>query len=132
MSDQFENIAALRIDKWLWYCRFFKTRTLATMLCNSSKLRLNEEIVRKAQKSVHVGDVLTFPLGHDVRVIRVVALGSRRGPASEAQTLYEDLEPPQPHSRKERATSGVARREAGSGRPTKTERRATDRLRERD
>lgn len=125
----------LRIDKWLWYARFLKSRTLAAALCNSGKVRLNSEPVRKSHQVLRVGDVLTFPLGPYIRVIRVVALTTRRGPAPEAQALYEDLDPPQPKSRQDKAvderTAPVAKRERGSGRPTKTERRATDRLRSR-
>lgn len=123
----------LRIDKWLWYARFLKSRTLAAALCGSGKLRLNSEPVRKSHQVLRVGDVLTFPLGAHIRVIRVVALAIRRGPAPEAQTLYEDLEPPQSKQMDshdiDRRDAGVARRDRGSGRPTKTERRATDRLR---
>jgi ribosome-associated heat shock protein Hsp15 len=123
----------LRIDKWLWYARFLKSRTLAAALCNSGKLRLNSETVHKSHQVLREGDVLTFPLGLYIRVIRVASLATRRRPAMEAQTLYEDLDPPQPKSRSEDLTDArkvpVARRERGSGRPTKTERRATDKLR---
>ncbi len=78
---------------------------------------------------VRPGDVLTFPKGTDVRVIKIIELGVRRGPASEAQTLYEDLAPPihiKKEDREPRASAG--RREMGSGRPTKNERRAIDKL----
>jgi len=126
----------LRIDKWLWYTRFLKSRTLASALCGGGKLRLNGEIVKKSHQVLSVGDVLTFPLGLHIRVIRVVALAKRRGPAVEAQALYEDLDPPQQKSAAEEAKDlldprqgPVAKRERGSGRPTKTQRRATDRLR---
>ena len=119
---------ALRLDKWLWYARFFKSRSLATKLCASGKLRVNGDAISKAHHGVRVGDVLTFAKGCDVRIIRVVALGKRRGPAPEAQTLYEDLDPPT-RRRVNVAQPLVPRRDAGSGRPTKAERRATDRLR---
>ena len=81
----------LRLDKWLWQARFFKTRTLAAQLVAKRRLRINQTIITKAHHRVRPGDVLTFPQGRLVRVVRVVDLGSRRGPASEAQTLYEDL-----------------------------------------
>jgi len=123
----------LRIDKWLWYARFLKSRTLAAALCGSGKLRLNSEIVRKSHQTLKVGDVLTFSLGPNIRVIRVEALATRRGPAAEAQALYEDMEPPRKPSERSDGSPDmaipVARRDRGSGRPTKTERRATDRLR---
>lgn len=81
----------LRLDKWLWQARFFKTRALAAQLVTRRRLRINQTIITKAHHRVRPGDVLTFPQGHLVRVVRVVDLGSRRGPPSEAQTLYEDL-----------------------------------------
>jgi len=79
---------------------------------------------------VRPGDVLTFPQGHRIRVVEIAAIGTRRGPASEAQTLYVDLAPPEPRRKAEVVPDPVpARRERGSGRPTKKERRETDRLR---
>jgi ribosome-associated heat shock protein Hsp15 len=81
----------LRLDKWLWQARFFKTRTLAAQLIERRKLRINREVVTKSHYRVRPGDVLTFPQGPTVRVVRVLALGTRRGPAAEAQTLYEEL-----------------------------------------
>lgn len=127
------TVETLRIDKWLWYARLFKSRTLAGKLCGSGKLRLNSQLIRKSHATLKKGDVLTFAKNDDVRVIKVVILGTRRGPASEAVTLYEDLEPPQPRTRKgiERKTA-VAERDPGAGRPTKAERRAIDKLRDLD
>lgn len=84
----------LRLDKWLWYARFLKTRSLAVKLAGSGDLRLNGMPVSKASQNVKPGDVLTFPLGAHVRVIRILALAARRGPAPEAQSLYDDLDPP--------------------------------------
>jgi len=86
----------LRIDKWLWQARFFKTRSLATKLVQSGKLRLNGDLISKPARMISVGDVLTFPQALDTRVIEVRALGTRRGPAPEAQALYLDLAPPAP------------------------------------
>ena len=117
----------LRIDKWLWHARFFKSRTLSAKLAASGKLRVNREVVRKSGYTVKPGDVLTFPKGKDIRVIEIVGLGERRGPAAEAQTLYRDLSTPQPKQR----TEAVAKRDQGAGRPTKNERRAIERLRNR-
>ena len=82
-----------RLDRWLWYARFCKTRSLATRLCQAGKVRVNRARVRKSHYSLRVGDVLTFPQGREIRVVRVLALGERRGPATEARTLYEDLRP---------------------------------------
>jgi ribosome-associated heat shock protein Hsp15 len=112
-----------RLDKWLWFARFCKSRTLASKLCAAGKIRIGGELVHKAHYLVRPGDVLTFPQGPHIRVVRVVQLGIRRGPATEARTLYEDLSPPAP---REPAT---LQREPGAGRPTKAERRAIDRIR---
>lgn len=126
---------SLRADKWLWFARFFKTRSLATQVCQAGKLRLSGQGVVKAHSKVKVGDVLTFPQARHIRVVKVLALGTRRGPASEAQALYEDLKPPEAESRlpkgtPEAAAAVPAKREPGSGRPTKRERRALERLRD--
>ncbi|MGQ0662281.1 MAG: RNA-binding S4 domain-containing protein [Pseudomonadota bacterium] len=115
-----------RIDKWLWCARFFKTRAVAANLCKNRRVRVRGQVIGKAHHALRPGDVLTFPQGPHIRVVRVAALGWRRGPAREARGLYEDLAPP-PGS----PTSGDAvtgRREPGAGRPTKAERRALDRL----
>ena len=82
-----------RLDKWLWFARFFKTRGLAAKLCEAERVRVNRNVVAKAHQAVRVGDVLTFPQARQIRVVRILALGDRRGPASEARTLYEDLAP---------------------------------------
>ena len=128
---------AQRLDKWLWCARFFKTRALANKLLSASRLRLDGKVVVKAHQRVRVGEVLTFPQGPHVRVVKVLSLAERRGPASEARTLYEDLAPP-PERRQEPVDaavfSGVAAgyrdtgRDKGSGRPTKRDRRAIDRM----
>lgn len=115
----------LRLDKWLWFARFCKSRTQASALCAAGRLRLDGTLIHKAHQAVRPGAVLTFPLGPHIRVIRVLALGVRRGPPAEARALYEDLDPPP--ARPAPAAAPVAR-DAGSGRPTKAERRATDRL----
>lgn len=89
----------LRLDKWLWYARFLKTRSQAAKLASSGSVRLGGAPVAKASHMVKVGDVLTFPLGPYVRVIKIKALAARRGPAPEAQALYDDLDPPRPEGR---------------------------------
>lgn len=122
---------ALRVDKWLWFARFFKSRSLATQFCASGRIRIGGNIVNKASHMVRVEDVLTFPQHDRVRVIRILALGTRRGPAREAVLLYEDLSPEKPAATdEEKAEAVVATREPGSGRPTKRERRHLDRLRD--
>ena len=121
---------SIRVDKWLWHARFFKSRSLATAMVAAGRLRVNEAPTSKPHYQARPGDVLTFPQGHNIRVIQVDAIGRRRGPALEAQTLYTDLAPPQPRKKTDppRAVK-PGERERGAGRPTKKERRETDRLR---
>lgn len=123
--------ASIRIDKWLWHARFFKTRTLAQTQVTSGKVRVNSERIGKANHNVKVGDVLTFVKANQVRIIEVLEISSRRGPATEAQTLYNDLSPAPAKTSNDdpNIPAPVASRERGAGRPTKRERRITDRLR---
>ncbi|MBX3579033.1 MAG: RNA-binding S4 domain-containing protein [Rhizobiaceae bacterium] len=117
-----------RLDKWLFFARAVKSRTLAAKLVESGAVRLNREKTTQPSHAVKPGDVLTIALERRVLVYRVLAAGERRGPAEEARTLYEDLAPPAPKAEAPLAPVAAAR-EVGSGRPTKKERRATDRLR---
>ena len=124
---------SLRLDKWLWYARFFKTRTQATKLIQCGKLRLNGDIITKPHRAASVGSILTFPKAKNIRVIKIVKLGQRRGPASEATSLYEDLSPKINETKKEEQLKVVnfEIREIGTGRPTKKQRRETERLKDR-
>jgi ribosome-associated heat shock protein Hsp15 len=119
-----EGLAKIRLDKWLWQARFFKTRSLSAKLVSGGHCRVNGSPVAKPAFMVGPGDILTFPKERDVRVIRIVAPGERRGPAPEAQALYEDLDPPKPREREPQAP-----RYEGGGRPTKKDRRALDKSR---
>lgn len=83
----------LRLDKWLWQARFFKTRHLAADIIESGHCRVNGNRTQKAGHAIGEGDVLTFAQGARIRVVRVSAVGTRRGPAAEAQALYVDLDP---------------------------------------
>jgi ribosome-associated heat shock protein Hsp15 len=113
----------LRLDKWLWHGRFFKTRSLAASVVGSGVVRVNTVRVQKRSTQIGIGDVLTFPQADRIRVIRVDALGARRGPAAEAQTLYTDLAPQEP------AVENISPQNPqfeGKGRPTKKDRRTLD------
>ncbi|NRP12077.1 Heat shock protein 15 [Aliiroseovarius sp. xm-m-379] len=114
--------ARMRADKWLWHARFFKTRGLATELIAAGHLRVNGEKISKPAFQIGPGDVLTFPQARLVRVVRISLLSVRRGPASEAQTLYEDLSPPQGENDFP-PNMGAAPKFDGKGRPTKKDRR---------
>jgi ribosome-associated heat shock protein Hsp15 len=85
---------AIRVDLWLWHARLCKTRALAARLAQSGRIRVNGEPTAKAHRQLRPGDVLTFPLHGQIRVLRVLAPGTRRGPAPEARALYDDLDPP--------------------------------------
>ncbi|WP_188528755.1 RNA-binding S4 domain-containing protein [Sinisalibacter lacisalsi] len=106
----------MRADKWLWHARFFKTRGLAAKIVTGGHLRVNTVKVHKPAQPVGPGDVLTFPQGRQVRVVKVLALSERRGPAPEARALYDDQTPaadPAP----------AAPRFEGRGRPSGKDRR---------
>jgi ribosome-associated heat shock protein Hsp15 len=116
-----------RIDKWLFFVRVVKSRSLAARLVQAGRVRINREKAEQAAHPVKVGDVLTITLDRRVLVYRVAAAGTRRGPAEEARLLYEDLS--QAPARAAAASDpDMAPREPGAGRPTKKERRDLDRL----
>lgn len=87
---------SLRIDKWLWFARFFKTRSLAAAVVAEGEVLLNGAVVAKTSALVRAGDELIFPAGKRRRRVTVLRLGDRRGPAPEAQALYREEEPPPP------------------------------------
>lgn len=135
---------ALRLDKWLWFARVVKTRTLAATLISDGRVRVNRVRVTKPAHHVRPDDVVTISAARGVRVLRIKTCGTRRGPASEAQQLFEDLMPEPPpgtglgggHAGSGHAKPGHVGpgqggpvTEAGSGRPTKKDRRVLDRLR---
>ena len=83
-----------RLDKWLWYARFARTRTLAARLVASGHVRVNGHRVDNPAKALAIGDVVTVAAAHVTAAVRVLDLGERRGPATEARTLYEEAAPP--------------------------------------
>ena len=92
-DDDEAGSGGLRLDKWLYFARFVKTRALAADLATKGRVRINTQVVTKPHYRVRPGDVLTFPQGRAIRVVRVLALGERRGSAAAAQALYDDLAP---------------------------------------
>ena len=118
----------LRLDKWLWYARVVKSRTLAAGLVEDGKVRLNRERMTKPSQSVRIGDVLTISVGPRVRSLEVAAMGTRRGPANEAQALYVDRSPPPPTTPAAPLPPMSGERPNGAGRPTKRDRRLIARL----
>ncbi|MFT6169408.1 MAG: ribosome-associated heat shock protein Hsp15 [Celeribacter sp.] len=114
-----EKRDTIRLDKWLWYARFFKTRSLATKVVSGGNVRLNGTKVAKPAIAVGAGDMLVFTQAKEIKTVRVTACGVRRGPAPEAQTLYEDLTP-EPEAKEFVPQSPKFE---GKGRPTKKDRR---------
>ena len=108
-----------RIDKWLFFARVAKSRTLAAKLAQGGHVRVNGAKIGQASHEVKPGDVLTVTLERRVLVYKVVDCGARRGPAPEAQLLYEDLSPPSPVEARQRARQG--RRKARGRRGTADE-----------
>jgi ribosome-associated heat shock protein Hsp15 len=82
---------SLRLDKFLWFARIVKTRTLAQALAEEGRIRLSGRLVDRSHAPVKVGDVLSFAVHGRVRVIRIEAIPSRRGPPAEARTLYTEV-----------------------------------------
>ena len=124
--------ASQRIDKWLWFTRQFKTRTLAAKMVTSGKIRVNNQRINKSSLSLQIGDTITFFAYERIKILKVLDAGTHRGPASEAAALYEDLSP-SPESRKEadKKALNAGVREDGAGRPTKKQRREIDALMDR-
>ena len=130
MAGTAEPIRKERLDKFLFFSRALKSRTLAQKVIETGAVRVNSERTDRSDHKVGAGDVLTMSLHGRILVWRILDCGSRRGPASEAQGLYEDLSPPSlPKSEQSPYDAAIAQRGDGAGRPTKKERRETDRLR---
>lgn len=126
--DNKAETSKIRIDKWLWAARFFKTRSLAITAVDTGKVLVNEVRVKPA-KAVGVGDLLAIRLGPYQFVVEVLDISDKRGPAPQAQKLYKETE----ESRKRREELAFERKaqaqnETREGRPTKRERRDIDRF----
>ncbi|MBJ3786204.1 RNA-binding S4 domain-containing protein [Devosia sediminis] len=118
-----------RLDRFLFFSRAVKSRTLAQKIIESGAIRVNSERTERTDHKVGAGDVLTMSLHNRIVVWRILDPGTRRGPANEAQGLYEDISPPPvPKAERSPYEAAIAERPPGAGRPTKKERRDTDRL----
>jgi len=117
---------SIRVDKWLWAARVFKTRSQASVACDGGKVDVNDEAAKPARR-VRAGDLIavSLPRGRR-RILRVAGLDDRRGSAEVAKALFEDLTPPEPPRLRQ---APPPRRAPGTGRPTKRERRDIERLR---
>ncbi|MEQ1940048.1 RNA-binding S4 domain-containing protein [Mesorhizobium sp. CN5-321] len=121
-----------RIDKWLFFSRAVKSRSLAAKLVTAGRVRINRDKAAQASDFVKAGDVLTITLERRVLIWKVLDAGARRGPAPEARMLYEDMSPPARAPDPALPDALPPLRDVGSGRPTKKERRQIDRFRDGD
>lgn len=119
------GLQSVRLDKWLWAARCFKTRGLATEACAAGHVKVGG-VTAKAARSLRRGEEVTIKTGDGLRILEVRGLSERRGPATVARTLYHDRSPPRPPPTE---VPGVATRDRGLGRPTKLERREIRKLR---
>ena len=126
-EEQPTGQARQRIDKWLFFARLRKSRSLAAKSVESGDVSINGVNIRQPSHAVRPGDVVVLSLDRHDMVVKVLQPGERRGPYEEARLLYSDMTPPPP-PREERNLFAQATRERGAGRPTKRERRETDRL----
>lgn len=129
LMSPFELTEKLRIDKWLWAARFFKTRSLAAQAVDGGKVKLNGQRVKPA-KELHVGDALDIHIGNYAWQVTVRELSARRGPAEVARKLYEEAEESQARRQAQAATRRVENEPAAQlhGRPTKRDRRMMKRF----
>ena len=114
-----------RIDKWLWHARVVRTRAAAAALVGSGRVRINGARITAPSRPARPGDVLTVALDRQVRILKVMGYAERRGGAEIARGLFEDLTPA---AAVPVAQPEVGERAPGTGRPTKRERRAIERL----
>ena len=129
-GDTAGGSATRRVDQWLWFARVVKSRTQAAELVSTGKVRVNSDKIDKTSHALKIGDVVTVVAHARVRILKVANPGLRRGPPAEAATLFDDLTPPpEPKADAPPAPAIPGAREAGSGRPTKRDRRAIDKLR---
>jgi len=127
LKQERQQPEAVRIDRWLWAARFYKSRTLAARACEGGKVDVNGRRAR-AHKTVVPGDIVSFRAGDWRRKVKVLRISERRGPSSAARLLYEDMSPPPPR-KNDWLIAPPPSRPKGSGRPTKQERRRLRRLR---
>ena len=121
----------LRLDIYLYYIRIFKSRSLATKFVLTNRLRISGQVTQKPHKMISIGDVLTITINDNIKVLKVLDIPNRRGPYSESLNFYEDITPIESILKKKSLNTDIKFVER-VGRPTKRERRQTDRLMGRD
>ena len=121
----------LRLDIYLYYIRIFKSRSIATKFVLTNRLRISGQVTQKPHKMISVGDVLTMTINNNIKILKVLNIPNRRGPYPESLNFYEDITPIEIIPKKESNNIDIKFVER-VGRPTKRERRQTDRLMGRD
>ena len=121
----------LRLDIYLYYIRIFKSRSLATKFILTNRLRVSGQVMQKPHKMISIGDVLTITINDNIKILKVLDIPNRRGPYSESLNFYEDITPIEKIPKKDSPKLDMKFVER-VGRPTKRERRQTDRLMGRD
>ena len=121
----------LRLDIYLYYIRIFKSRSIATKFVSNNRLRISGKVTQKPHKMISIGDVLTITINDNIKILKVLDIPNRRGPYSESLNFYEDITPIENIPKKESIKLDMKFVER-VGRPTKRERRQTDRLMGRD
>ena len=117
----------IRLDTWLWYARFYKSRSLSSKAILNGKLRINSNKITKPATKVKTNDVLTLNYVNEIRIIQIQSLGSRRGPASEAQSLYKELTEDRFGSFNVKSKIEKSKKDSNK-RPTKKDRRLLDKI----
>ena len=121
----------LRLDIYLYYIRIFKSRSIATKFVSTNRLRISGQVTQKPHKRISIGDILTLTINDNIKILKVLDIPNRRGPYSESLNFYEDITPIENIPKKENLMIKFKFVER-VGRPTKRERRQTDRLMGRD
>ena len=132
MSSQNNFLASidkLRVDKWLWMIRLFKTRTAASDACTAGKVKING-VNCKPSREVKIGDELQVRIGQLLKTVHITAFPKNRIPAKLVLDFYEDKTPQEEYERIKMLSSRFESREHGIGRPTKRDRRQLDYLKD--
>ena len=131
MSSNFLEKKTLRLDTYLYYIRIFKSRSIATKFVLTNRLRISGQVTQKPHRMISIGDVLTMTINDNIKILKVLDIPNRRGPYSESLNFYEDITPIENIQREVNENSNIKFMDR-VGRPTKRERRLTDRLMGRD
>ena len=121
----------IRLDIYLYYIRIFKSRSIATKFVSTNRLRISGKVTQKPHKMISISDVLTMTINDNVKIFKVLDIPNRRGPYLESLNFYEDITPIESIPKKKSFKPDIKFVER-VGRPTKRERRQTDRLMGRD